>query len=41
MEDKVMMTHDKANGQWELQGLTKHDELGDMGGLVPMKKKAY
>ncbi len=36
-----MVVHDKANGQWELQGLMKHDELGDMGHLVPMRMEDY
>jgi hypothetical protein len=30
VEYRFMVAHDKANGQWELQGLMKHDELGDM-----------
>jgi hypothetical protein len=37
VEDKSMVAHDKVNEQWELQGLTKRDELGDIGHLVPMK----
>jgi hypothetical protein len=32
-----MVTHDKANGGWELQSLMRCDELVDMGCLVPMK----
>jgi hypothetical protein len=36
-----VVAHDKANGRWELQGLMKHDKLGDMGCLVPMKKEVY
>jgi hypothetical protein len=34
------MARDKTNGQWELWSSIKHDELKDMGHLVPMKKKA-
>jgi hypothetical protein len=37
VEDRSMVMHDQANGRWELQGLMKHDELGDMGCLVPMR----
>jgi hypothetical protein len=40
VETKSMVAHDKANGQWEGQGLMRHDELKDMGRLGPMKKKA-
>ncbi len=28
MEDKSVVTHDETNGQWELRGLMKRDELG-------------
>jgi len=31
------MAHDEMNGQWELQGLMKRDELGNMGCFVPMR----
>jgi hypothetical protein len=41
VEDKFVLAHDKANGWWELWGSMKHDELKEMGCLVPMKKKAY
>jgi hypothetical protein len=41
IENMSMMAHDKTNGQWELRGLIKHNELGDMKHLVLMKKKAY
>jgi hypothetical protein len=40
VEERFMVVHDKVNGQWG-QGLTKHDELGDMGRLVPMRMEAY
>jgi hypothetical protein len=36
MEDRSLVLHDEANGQWELQGSMRRDELGDMGRLVPM-----
>ncbi len=39
--NKYVVAHGKTNGRWELQGLMKQDELGDMGPLVPMKKEAY
>jgi len=29
MENRSMVVHDKANGQWELRGSMKCDELGD------------
>ncbi len=41
VENKYVVAHGKTNGQWELRGLMKQDELRDMGCLVPMKKKAY
>ncbi len=37
VEDRSVVVHDEANEQWELQGLMRCDELGDMGCLVPMK----
>jgi hypothetical protein len=37
VEDRSVVVHDKPNGRWELRGLMRHDELGDMGCLVPMK----
>ncbi len=40
VEIRSMVAHDKVNGQWEKQGSIKHDELEDMGHLVPMKKEA-
>jgi hypothetical protein len=36
LEDRSVVAHDKVNGQWELQGSIRRDELGDMGCLVPM-----
>ncbi len=36
MEDRSMVPHDETNGQWELRGSMKRNELGDMGRLVPM-----
>jgi hypothetical protein len=38
---RFVVAHDKVNGWWELRGSMKHDKLGDMGCLVPMKKEAY
>jgi hypothetical protein len=40
METRSVVAHDKVNGQWERQGSIKHDELRDMGHLVPMRKEA-
>jgi hypothetical protein len=37
VDDRLVVVHDEANGRWELRGLMEHDELGDMGRLVPMK----
>jgi hypothetical protein len=37
VEDRLVGSHDEVNGQWELQSSMKHDELGNMGRLVPMK----
>jgi hypothetical protein len=34
VEDRLMVSHDEANGRWELQGLMIQDELGDMGCLM-------
>ncbi len=40
VETKSMLAHDKANGQWEGRNLMGHDELRDMGRMVPMRKEA-
>jgi hypothetical protein len=40
VETRSLVTHDRTNGQWEGRGSTGHDELKDMGCLVPMKKEA-
>ncbi len=40
VEIRSMVAHDKANGRWEGQGSIRHDELKDMGRLVPMRKEA-
>jgi hypothetical protein len=37
---KLGLIHDKTNGRWEGQGSLRHDKLGDMGHLVPMRKEA-
>jgi hypothetical protein len=45
MEDEVetlsAMASNKTSGWWELWGSMKHDELRDMGCLMPTKKKTY
>ncbi len=41
VHDRSVVAHGKENGRWELRGLIKHDELRDMGYLVPMRKEAY
>jgi len=41
VENRVVMVCERENGQFELQGSTKHDELGDMGHFVPMRKEVY
>ncbi len=40
VETRSVVAHDKTNGQWEVQGSIRHDELRDMGHLVPMRKEA-
>ncbi len=40
VETKSMVAHNKANGRWEGQSLMGHDQLRDMGCLIPMKKEA-
>jgi hypothetical protein len=37
VKDRFVVSHDKANGRWELRGSMKHDDLGDMRHLVPMR----
>jgi hypothetical protein len=37
-EKWFVVAHYKTNGQWELWGLIRHDELKDMGYLVPHEK---
>jgi hypothetical protein len=41
VENRFVVMHEKVNGWWELRGSMKHDELGDMGYLVPMRMKVY
>ncbi len=36
-EDRSVVVHDETNKRWELQGSMKHDELRDMGRLMPMR----
>jgi hypothetical protein len=38
VEKKFMVVCETTNGRW---GLIRHDELGDMGHLVPMRKMVY
>jgi hypothetical protein len=38
VENRVVMVCERENGQCELWGSMIHDELGDMGHFVPMKK---
>ncbi len=40
VKTKSMVAHEKENGQWEQQGLMGHNELRDMGHLMPMRKDA-
>ncbi len=37
----IVVVYEKANKQCELHGLMRHDDLGDMGHFVPMRKKVY
>ncbi len=37
----VVVVYEKANKRCELWGSMKHDELGDMGCFVPMRKEVY
>jgi hypothetical protein len=39
VENEYVVVCERANGQCELRGFMKHDELGDMGHYVPMKKR--
>jgi hypothetical protein len=41
VEDRSVVSHDEANGRYELWGSMKPDELGDMGRLVPMWYEVY
>ncbi len=38
VKNKLVMAHDKTNGQWELRHLIRHDELKYMGRLVPYEE---
>jgi len=38
VETRFVVAHDQINGWWEGQGSMGHDELKDMGCLVPMRK---
>jgi hypothetical protein len=41
VENGVVLVCEKTNGWCKLWGLIKHNELGDMGHFVPMKKEIY
>ncbi len=41
MENGAVVVCERENGQCKLQGSMKHDELGDMGCFVLMKKEVY
>ncbi len=41
MENGVVVVCEKINEQCELRGLMRHDELGDMGCFVPMRKEVF
>jgi hypothetical protein len=41
MDNGSMIICERANGRCELWDSMRHDELGDMGCFVPMKKKVY
>jgi hypothetical protein len=41
VENEVVVVYEMTNGQCELRGSMKHDELQDMGRFVPMKKEVY
>jgi hypothetical protein len=36
-----MVVYERANKPCELHSSMKHDELGDMGHFVPMKREVY
>ncbi len=40
VEIRFVVAHDKRNEWWKGRGLMGHDELGDMGRLVPTRKEA-
>ncbi len=37
VKNGFVMTHEKANGQYELWSSMRRDELGDMGHFVPIR----
>ncbi len=41
VENRWVMMHDRTNGQWELRGFIRYDELGDMRHFVPMRREVY
>jgi hypothetical protein len=40
VETKSVVAHNKANGRWEGQNSMGHDELRNMGLLVPMRRRS-
>jgi len=41
VENEVVVVCERTNGQCELRGSMRHDELGDMGHYMPMRKEVY
>ncbi len=41
VENEIVVVCERTNGQCELRGSMKHDELGDMGRYMPMRKEVY
>jgi len=41
VDNGFVIAYEKANERCQLQGSMKHDELGDMGHFVPMRKEVY
>jgi hypothetical protein len=39
MKNGFVVTHEKVNGWYELWSSIRHDELGDIGHFVPIRKK--
>jgi hypothetical protein len=41
VENMFRVVHEKTNEPWKSWGSMKHDELRDVGYLMPMRKKVY